>query len=175
MVSIIKRSFTIFVFAVLFPATAGSSFAQKIGVVDGNQVLTDYSVAKDADTKIKAMAQTYQDTVNMMLKARQDKFDSYKKTYDSMTKEAQDKAQAEIDKMNADAQSYYQTKLAGQESEVNKERMKLLEPIVAKIKDVITSVSKKKGLDLVIDSKQNAIYVSDKVTDITKDVSAALK
>jgi Skp family chaperone for outer membrane proteins len=174
MVSIMKRSFTIIVFAVLF-LTAGSSFAQKIGVVDGGQVLSDYSVAKDADTKIKALAQSYQDTVNMMLKARQDKFDSYKKTYDSMTKDAQDKAQAEIDKMNNDAQTYYQQKLAGQESEVNKERMKLLEPILTKIREVISTVAKKKSLDVVIDSKQNAIYVSDKVTDITKDVSAALK
>jgi Skp family chaperone for outer membrane proteins len=53
--------------------------------------------------------------------------------------------------------------------------VKLLEPILAKIKEVISSVAKKKGLDLVIDSKAGAIYVSDKVTDLTKEVSAALK
>jgi outer membrane protein len=153
----------------------GTSYAQKIGVVDGNQVLADYSVAQDADKKIKTMAQSFQDTVNMLLKARQDKFEAASKTFESMTKEAQQKAQAEIDQMLADAQKYNQEKLAGAESVINKERVKLLEPILAKIKEVISSVAKKKGLDLVIDSKAGAIYVSDKVTDLTKEVSAALK
>jgi Skp family chaperone for outer membrane proteins len=111
----------------------------------------------------------------MMLKARQEKFDAASKSFESMTKEAQQKAQQEIDEMLANAQKYNQEKLAGNESVINKERVKLLEPILAKIKDVIASVSKKKGLDIVIDSKAGAIYVGDKVVDVTKEVSAALK
>lgn len=152
-----------------------SSYAQKIGVVDGNQVLSDYSAAQDADKKIRALAQAYQDTVNSMLKARQEKFEAASKSFESMTKEAQQKAQAEIDQMLEAAQKYNQEKLAGTESVINKERVKLLEPILAKIKDVISTVSKKKGLDIVIDSKAGAIYVGDKVTDLTKEVSSALK
>jgi Skp family chaperone for outer membrane proteins len=152
-----------------------TSYAQKIGVVDGNQVLSDYSAAQDADKKIRTLAQTYQDTVNMKLKNRQEKFEAASKSFESMTKEAQQKAQGEIDEMLADAQKYNQEKLAGTESVINKERVKLLEPILAKIKEVIATVSKKKGLDIVIDSKAGAIYVGDKVTDITKEVTSALK
>ena len=54
-------------------------------------------------------------------------------------------------------------------------RNDLLKPILDKIKGVITTVAKKKKIEIVLDSKSQAIYVADSVTDITEEVKKDLK
>ncbi len=154
---------------------SGAAQAQKLAVVDGNQVLSDYSEAIKADGKLKDMGKMWQDSIKMMQESLQAKADGYRKTFETMTKEAQQKAQGEVDKMLQDVQAYQTAKFDANNGQLSQERTKLLKPILEKIKDVISSVAKKKKLDIVIDSKQSAIFVGDAVTDITKEVSAALK
>jgi Skp family chaperone for outer membrane proteins len=55
-----------------------------------------------------------------------------------------------------------------------KVRKDLLEPILTKIKKAVEAVAKKKKLDVIVDKGQ-IVYVGDAVTDITEDVSKALK
>src|SRR5258708_5581304 len=78
------------------------SFAQKIGVVDGNKVLNDYSEYQAANTKLTGIIKSWQDTLGMMQKAAKDKFDSYQKIRETMSKDALAKADDEIQKMQAD-------------------------------------------------------------------------
>jgi outer membrane protein len=157
--------------------TAGTSMAQKIGVVDGNTVLAEYQGYKDADAKIRNLAQSYNDTVTQMMTKLRETTEKYQKTFETMTKEAQQKAQQEVSAMEQEANKYFQDHLStnNPQSSVIVERNKALEPILAKIRSVIEQTAKKKGIDIVIDSKQTAIFVSDKVMDITKDVQSALK
>jgi len=42
------------------------SFAQKIGVVDGNKVLESYSEYAAANTKLQGIIKSWQDTLGMM-------------------------------------------------------------------------------------------------------------
>ena len=150
------------------------SFAQKIGVVDGNKVLNDYSEYQSANTKLTAIIKSWQDTLGMMQKAAKDKFDSYQKIRETMSKDALAKADDEIQKMQADMQNYNLQKTDQQKGEIIKVRSDLMDPIVKKVKDAIDAVAKKKKLEVILD-KGNMAYVSDAVPDITGDVSAALK
>jgi outer membrane protein len=148
--------------------------AQKIGVVDGQKVLDTYSEYTAATAKMDGIIKSWQDTLSMMNKALQDKFDGYQKVLETMTKEAKAKADDELKKMQSDIQNYNFQKSDQQKGEIVKVRGDLMKPIVDKVKEAINSVSKKKKLDVVLD-KGNVAFVADGVTDITGDVQAALK
>lgn len=155
---------------------SGSAHAQKIGVVDGNKVLTDYTDAKKANTMLQDKGKMWQDSIKLMQDALQTKAEGFRKTYETMTKEAQQKAQTEVNQMQDEIQKYQNAKFDPNAGELSQMRTSLLKPILEKIKDVIATVAKKKEIDLVIDSQPASIfYVGKKVTDITSDVSATLK
>ena len=150
------------------------SFAQKMGVVDGQKVLDTYTEYTAATQKLDAIIKSWQDTLGMMQKAAKDKFDSYQKIKETMSKEALAKADEELGKMQTDMQNYNIQKSDQQKGEIVKVRSELMTPIVNKVKESINSVAKKKKLDIILD-KGNIAYVGEGVTDITADVQASLK
>jgi Skp family chaperone for outer membrane proteins len=169
------KKLTILAVLGLLSLVSMKSFAQKIGVVDGSDVLANYPDTKAADEKIKAAGKVWQDSITMMTKALQDKAENYKKGFETMSKDAQAKAQADVDKSQQDIYAYQNAKFNQQDGEVVKMRNDLLKPILDKIKGVITTVAKKKKIEIVLDSKSQAIYVADSVTDITEEVKKDLK
>jgi Skp family chaperone for outer membrane proteins len=159
----------------VFTAFSGFALAQKVGVVDGNKVLGDYSDAQKANTRLQDSGKLWQETIKKMTEGLQSKAEGFRKTYETMTKDAQAKAQGEVNAMQDEIQKFQNAKFDQNAGELAQLRQTLLKPILEKIKDVISSVAKKKEIDIIIDSQQNAIYVGKKVVDITSDVSAALK
>ncbi len=150
------------------------SFAQKIGVVDGNKVLESYSEYQTAQTKLQGIIKSWQDTLGMMQKAAKDKFDSYSKIRETMSKDAIAKADDELQKMQTDMQNYNLQKTDQQKGEIIKVRSDLMDPIVKKVKDAIDAVARKKKIEIIMD-KGNLAFVGEAVTDITSDVEAMLK
>ncbi|MEP7235409.1 MAG: OmpH family outer membrane protein [Ignavibacteriota bacterium] len=171
-----KTKLTIITFAVfgILSLVSMKSYAQKIGVVDGQKVLDTYSEYSAAMQKMDGIIKSWQDTLSMMNKALQEKFDSYQKILETMSKDAKAKADDELKKMQSDIQAYNYQKSDQQKGEIVTVRGNLLKPIVEKVKDAINNVAKKKKLDVVLD-KGNVAYVGDGVTDITSDVESALK
>ena len=151
-----------------------SSFAQKIGVVDGQKVLDGYSEYQNANTKLNGIVKSWQDTLSMMNKALQEKFEGYQKIVETMSKDAKAKADDELKKMNAEISNYQAVKSNPQDGEIVKLRADLMKPIVDKVKNAIGMIAKKKKLDIIVD-KGNIAFVAEGVTDITDDVSSALK
>ena len=109
-----------------------------------------------------------------MNKALKDKYDSYSKIKETMSKEAIAKADEELGKMQTDIQNYNLQKSDQQNGEIVKVRKDLMAPIVEKVKAAITSVAKKKKIDIVLD-KGNVAYVGEDVKDITSEVQDSLK
>ena len=174
MVSMKKLTILAFVVFGVISLFSMKSFAQKVGVVDGQKVLDTYSEYKSATTKMDVIIKSWQDTLGMMNKALQDKFDSYQKILETMSKEAKTKADEELKKMQADIQSYNVQKSDQQKGEIVKVRSELMTPIVNTVKEAINTVAKKKKLEIILD-KGNVAYVGEGVTDITADVQASLK
>ncbi|MBS1904457.1 MAG: OmpH family outer membrane protein [Bacteroidetes bacterium] len=150
------------------------TFAQKIGVVDGNAVLTNFDDYKKANEKLNAQAKVWQDSLTMMAKATQDKFDGYSKIASTMSEDAKQKAQAEVNQMKQNLDAYNNAKFNQQDGEIMKMRADLLKPILDKIKKAVEGAAKKKKVEVVIDKGQ-IVYVADGVTDLTEDVQKALK
>ncbi|HYM21316.1 MAG TPA: OmpH family outer membrane protein [Candidatus Kapabacteria bacterium] len=171
----VKRFFFfIAAFAVVLSQTSVKTYAQKIGVVDGNEVLNTLDEAKKADDKIKPTGKMWQDSLAMMQKAAQDKQAGYQKILSTMSDDAKQKAQADLDQMGREMQSYQTSKFDQTNGELVKLRTDLVKPILDKIKSTIATVAKKKKLDIILD-KNSTIYNSENVTEITKDVESALK
>lgn len=148
--------------------------AQKVVVVDAAKALQEYPAAQDAEKKLQAMVQSWQDSLKLMQEGLTAKADAYKKVFDTMSKEKQDEAQREVNDGLKKIQDYQNMKFNSQNGQVLTERAKLLEPIVGKIRDVITGIAKKEKAGVVID-KANLIYVDNGVTDLTDKVIAELK
>ena len=174
MVSMKKLSIIMFAAVGILSLISMKSFAQKMGVVDGQKVLDTYSEYQTATTKLNGIVKSWQDTLGMMNKALQDKFDSYQKILETMSKEAKTKADDELKKMQSDIQNYNAQKSDQQNGEIIKVRKDLMAPIVDKVKNAINAVAKKKKLDIILD-KGNVAYVGEDVKDITSEVQDSLK
>jgi Skp family chaperone for outer membrane proteins len=172
----VKRLFYfVAAFAVVLSLSSSKSFAQKIGVVDGQKVLTSYSEYTAAQNKIQAIIKSWQDTMAMMQKNLQDKFDNYQKANETMAKDAKAKAEDEIRKMQSEVQNYNNVKTNQQNGEIIKVQNDLLRGPVDKAKEAIASTAKAKKIEIVLDRGTQTTWVDPKVTDITDDVIKALK
>ncbi|MDP4237191.1 MAG: OmpH family outer membrane protein, partial [Bacteroidota bacterium] len=156
MVSIKKLSIVALAVIGMLSLASVNSFAQKMGIVDGQKVLDSYSEYQTASNKLNGIIKSWQDTLSMMNKALQDKFDSYQKILETMSKEAKEKADNELKKMQSDIQNYNVQKSDQQNGEIVKVRKDIMEPIVKNVKDAINAVAKKKKLDIVLDKTQVA-------------------
>ena len=174
MVSMKKLSIVAIAVIGMLSFVSMKSSAQKLGVVDGQKVLDSYSDYKSASDKLNVIIKSWQDTLQMMQKGLQDKAENYKKSFETMTKDAQGKAQADLDKGQQEIYSYNTQKSDQQKGEIVKVRQDLMNPVVEKVKEAINSVAKKRKLDIILD-KGNVAFVSESATDITSDVQAALK
>lgn len=171
------KKLSIYVIALIGMLSLGSmnSYAQKIGVVDGQIVLDNFSEYTSANKKLADIIKTWQDTLSMKNKALSDKYEQYQKILESMSKEAKMKADEELKAMQTDIQNYNNQKSNQTDGDIVKVRKDLMAPIVEKVKTAITATAKKMKLDIVLD-KGNVAYVNDEdVKDITKAVSDALK
>ncbi len=160
--------------AVVLSLGTAKTFAQKIGVVDGNVVLSNFDDYKKANDKLNAQGKLWQDTLVMMNKAMTDKADGYQKILSTMSDDAKQKAQTELNQMKQNFDAYNNAKFNQQDGELFKMRADLLKPILDKIKKSVEEIAKKKKLDVIIDKGQ-IVYVASSVTDITDDVQKSLK
>jgi len=171
-----KRSFITFAVFGIISAFSVSAFAQKIGTVDGNKILDGYSEYQAANKKIQDVVKSWSDTVGMMQKNLKDKFESYQKIKETMSKDALAKADEELGKMQQDLQAYQAAKTNQQNGgELGKLQKELLTPILEKVKAAIGTVAKKKKIEVVFDKNAQTTYVDAGVPDLSDDVIAALK
>lgn len=170
------KKFILAAFALVSFVSIGSTdaAAQKVAVVDAQKALAEYPASQDAEKKLQAMIESWNDSLKLMQEGLTAKADAYKKVFDTMSKEKQDEAQNEVNDLLKKVQEYQNSKFNQQNGQILTERAKLLEPIVAKIREVITSVAKKEKAGVVI-AKENLIFVDDNVLDLTSKVIAELK
>ncbi len=168
------KSFILVAIICMISLFSMNASAQKVGVVDGQKVLDSYSEYASATTKMNGIIKLWQDTLGMMNKAAQEKYDSYQKIKETMSKDALAKAEEDLRKMQVEIQNYNDAKSNQQNGEIVKIRKDIMAPIVEKVKNAINTVAKKKKLDIILD-KGNVAFVGEDVKDISSEVSDSLK
>jgi outer membrane protein len=183
-----KRS--LFAFLVISLAMSGLCQAQnlKIGVVDMKKVFEGYYKTKEAESKLKSKAKTYDDE----LKSRQTEVDQLKEVLSKLIEEAKNPALTEeVKKQKEDAArkkaqegqmlfNQLQSLTMTRRKEFGEQNLRIREDILEDIRKEIDAQSKKASFNLVFDKSGNTqnglpslLYSSDGY-DITSDILKAL-
>lgn len=160
----IKRSFFVAFFAMLALFTASKAHAQKLAIIDIQQVVAESKAGKTATSTLKKDA----DSAIKQVQTKGAEFkkleDDFKKQQNSLSQQALQNKQmelnrkaVELDRLQKDLQADIQQKEAI-----------ALEDVIKQLEPVIKDYAKEKGFDIIM-PKQAIIYNSDNI-DITKDI-----
>ncbi len=155
---------------------ASSLFSQqapvKLGIVDAETILKGMPEFDIADKKVREIGQKWSDTLAVLREDLKKKFEVYQKQAPMMPADQKQKEEESLQAMNAQMMQFQEEKF-GQNGELDKMRLKLLEPIREKARKAIEEVAKEEKITLVVD-KLTAVY-SDSKIDITFKVLDKIK
>jgi outer membrane protein len=133
-----------------FGLFAAPAQAQKgIGIVDVNAIVTAMPEYIAANQKIEAQRKIYMDTITAMQATFKEKQDKYSKAASSATDDYKAKAQADLDNLNQQFNTFREAKF-GQEGELAKMQADLMKPITDKIQNTLEAFRKKEHLSLIL-------------------------
>ena len=162
----LRRS--LIILAVVVPTALLTAQTQKIGFVNSTTIFNSLPEAKDATKRLEAISKPVQDSLEMMQKDLQTKYDEYQKKADLMTDAGKRSAQQEIQELQQRARDYAQTK----DQELAKQREKIIAPLKDKILKAIARIAKTEKYNYVFDQNEqiNILLFADPKDDLTNRV-----
>lgn len=161
------------IFAVMM--CAGVASAQNYMVVNSEKVFKSIDAYNNALEQIETLSESYQKQVDAKFAAVETLYNNYMAQRASLSESVRQSREQQI--LNAEAQAAeYQESLFGNEGELMKKRMELIQPIQQQVFATLESFAKANGYDLIIDIAANptVLYYSAKV-DFTDKIIEALK
>lgn len=161
------------IFAVMM--CAGVASAQNYMVVNSEKVFKSIDAYNNALEQIETLSETYQKQVDAKFAAVETLYNNYMAQRASLSESVRQSREQQI--LNAEAEAAeYQESLFGNEGELMKKRMELIQPIQQQVFATLESFAKAYGYDLIIDIAANptVLYYSAKV-DFTDKIIEALK
>ena len=161
------------IFAVMM--CAGVASAQNYMVVNSEKVFKSIDAYNNALEQIETLSETYQKQVDAKFAAVETLYNNYMAQRASLSESVRQSREQQIIKAEAEA-AEYQESLFGNEGELMKKRMELIQPIQQQVFATLESFAKANGYDLIIDIAANptVLYYSAKV-DFTDKIIEALK
>lgn len=158
------KTFTfLFALGLLIAAPLAQAASGQIGVVDVQQILAKSPAAQAAKAELKAYGEKQKASLKKQGTALKKEHDDIQKNAAIQTKAAQKKA---MEKFQGDYQDF-QKEVQKKQQAFAKKRAAVLQPLQAKLYDVIQNYASHHGYELVLD-KSAAIYSADSVnlTDV---------
>jgi outer membrane protein len=155
---------------------SGTVYGQvKIGYVNSETIIKELPEAKDAKAKLEGIVKGWQDEMERMSKALQDKYEEYQKQkamLNDATRQTREKSLVEEEqKIN----QYRQEKF-GQQGEYALQQEKIMTPIREKILRSIEQVAKEEKVSFMFDKAGDVLLLyADKTADYTYKVLDRLK
>lgn len=147
-----------------------SLFAQKIGYINTDEIITNMKETQDAYTQLEAYAKDLQAQAETIQVEFNNKYQEFQKGYDTMSDAVKQLKEKELTDLNTRIQEFQQV---AQQDLQNKEN-ELLAPIYEKVKTTIDEVAKAGGYTLILPGGA-LIYVDPaQVKDIASEVKAKL-
>lgn len=166
-----RKPFSSFILIGLLAAAAPLAQAAgggKIGVLDWQKVLALSSAGKEVQSEMQAYVGKQQQWVKDQQAKLQKEQDDLTKNKSVLGQDAQQKQESQLQQ---DYQAYQQE---GQKRQQDTQRYQqsLLEPLQAKLEDVVQKYAKDNGYDLILD-KSAVVYSGDNAPDITDAILKA--
>lgn len=150
--------------------SATSSFAQKFGYVNSQELLSLMPEARKADSSLQAFAKTYQDQIETMIKEYQKKGQEYQAQEKTMSDAVKEVKMRDLQKLEENIQ---QTQQSAQEK-VAQKKEDLFTPILEKADKAIKEVAKTNGYDYVFDASAGALLYAKETDNILPLVKTKL-
>lgn len=151
-------------FTLVLMLTAGVVSAQNYIVVNSEKVFKSITAYNEAIAELDQLAKQYQEWLDAKFEQVEQLYNTYQSQKASLNASARQAFENEI--LNKEQQANeYQEQLFGQEGDLMKKRVALIEPIQKRVFAAIEQYAKQAGVDVVIDSSNNPtlLYNSDKV------------
>ena len=156
-----------------------TSFGQaqlKIGYVDSEVILTQFSESIKAQGDLDAVTNKWSAQLDSMTLAYQQSIADYQKQAETMNDAKKTEAQQIIVKMEQDIMEFRRAKFTQGTGEVYKKQEELFAPIKAKIYAAIDKVAKEETMQFVFDKSGDILLLyADSAFDITFKVLDRLK
>lgn len=149
---------------------SASSFAQKFGYINSQELLSLMPEAKKADSSLQAFAKSYQDQIETMIKEYQKKGQEYQAQEKTMSDAVKEVKMRDLQKLEENIQ---QTQQSAQEK-VAKKKEDLFTPILEKADKAIKDVAKANGYDYVFDASAGAMLYAKETDNILSLVKTKL-
>lgn len=162
------KTFTIFfALGLLISAPLAQAASARVGVVDVQEVLAKSDAGKAAQAEMQAYGKKQKAELQQKRSSLEKEHDTLQKNASIQTEAAQKKA---MQKFQTDVQAFQKDAQKRQQA-FSKKRQQVLQPLQAKLYDVIQNYASRHGYDLIVD-KQAAIYNKDSL-DVTGAVLRA--
>lgn len=154
---------------------ANIGYAQKIGYVNSQKILSTFKDALDAQEKLDKINQEWEAEGKEMQKQFQELNDQLESQGLLLSEEAKQEKQQEIQNLYIKIQQYSADKW-GQNGEFFKKQEELMQPVFDKINTVIKNIGEEEGFDYIFDTvNANIVYASPKQPDLTDMVLEELE
>lgn len=156
---------------VLFVAASSFVNAQsKVAHIDVQKLLSDMPEMKAAESELKKLSETYQADIQASMTELQNKFRQYEGEAANMSKEENDKRAVELQGYQ---KSIGEAQQAAQQ-EIQKKQAELFGPISEKAKAAIEKVAAAQGFDYVIDAQAGGGLIVARGKDLLAEVKQEL-
>lgn len=170
-----KKALILFLIFAGITVQAQSS-TQKIGYVDSQVILSQYSAAIKAQSDIDALVSKWTKYRDSLATVFQTSYADYQKQEATMPADVKAQRQQELVAMQQNIERYNQEKFGQPNGEVYKKSDEILAPVKQKIFDAINDVAKQEQMKFVFDKTGDVILLyADPEFDITFKVLDKLK
>ena len=161
-----KRFLLLFVLVLSLPL-----FSQvKVGYVDSETIMKQLPEAQEAQRKIDALVQQWQDELQRMKDEWKSKYDEYERRKLILTDEARAQMERELSELDRKMAEFQMQKF-GPDGELYRKQDELIKPVQSKIFNAIKEVALEEGFDFVFDKSGEILllYANEKY-DLTQKV-----
>lgn len=173
-----KRTLLLFVivFAAAITTQAQQPAATKVGYVDSEIILAQFSEAIKAKSDLEGLVAIWRQQTDSMTTDLQTSYADYQKQASTMTPEKQREAQQKVIEKEQKIQQYREQKFAQPNGEYFVRQEQLMAPVKQKVFKAIDEIAKEEGMHYVLDKAGEVIVLyADSQFDVTFKVLDRLK
>ena len=147
-----------------------SLFAQKIGYVNTDEIITNMKETQDAYTQLEAYAKDLQAQLETIQVEFNNKLQEYQNATETMTDAVRQLKEKELTDLNTRIQEFQQVA----QQDLQKKENELMAPIYEKVKNTIDEVAKAGGYTIILPGSALIYIDAAQVKDIASEVKSKL-
>lgn len=166
----------LFIFFIFLGSIAFAQNSLKIGYVDSEVILSQFSEAIKAQGDLDALTNKWTAQLDSMTQAYQSSIQDYQKKAETMPDNKKLEAQQKIIKMEQEILEFRRQKFQQGTGEIFKKQEEIFAPVKKKIYEAIKKVAKEENMSFVFDKSGDILLLyADEAFDITFKVLDTLK